>query len=137
MKQKNKSIYGIAGQTSYVKPNNNGKIDLPSELEQFLDGISDDAKLKQLLNAIIEKIPVFTEKQLAALNSGITSDLVTKLSALPDNASLTQELSQKLENSDLADVIDTVAIADETNGDITIQYEDDEPEPQENNNNEE
>lgn len=79
----------------------------------------------------------FTDEEWAAITSGITSGKVAKLDALPTNDELTQELAKKLENSDLADVIDTVAIADETNGDITIQYEDDEPEPQENNNNEE
>ena len=79
----------------------------------------------------------FTDEEWAAITSGITSGKVAKLDALPTNEELSQELAKKLENSDLADVIDTVAIADETNGDITIQYEDDEPEPQENNNNEE
>lgn len=128
-------IYGIAGVTSYVKPNNNGKIDLQSELENFLEGISDKVKLTQLLQRIIELIPTFTEAQIATLNSGITSELVAKLSALPDNDTLVQTLSEKLENSDLAEVIDTINIDDDTSGDITITYDDGEAEPEENNNN--
>lgn len=66
----------------------------------------------------------FTNSQWNAISSGITPALVAKLSALPTNEELNQVLSQKLENSDLASVIDTIAIADQTNGDITIQYDD-------------
>ena len=49
---------------------------------------------------------------------------MAKLEALPTNDELTDTLAEKLEQSDLADVIDTIAIADQTNGDITITYDD-------------
>ena len=65
----------------------------------------------------------FTAAEWAAIQSGITAALVAKLSALPTNADLTQTLARKLEASDLADVINTIAI-NENNGDITIQYDD-------------
>lgn len=76
----------------------------------------------------------FTDEEWAAITSGITSEDVEKLEALPTNDELTETLDEKLEQSDLADVIDTIAIADETNGDITITYDDGEEEPEENNN---
>lgn len=76
----------------------------------------------------------FTDEEWAAITSGITSEDVAKLEALPTNEELTETLDEKLEQSDLADVIDTIAIADETNGDITITYDDGEEEPEENNN---
>lgn len=74
----------------------------------------------------------FTDEEWAAITSGITSEDVAKLDALPTNDELTDTLADKLEQSDLADVIDTIAIADQTNGDITIQYDDGETEPEEN-----
>ena len=64
----------------------------------------------------------------------ITSEDVAKLDALPTNSELEETLSEKLEQSDLAAVIDTIAIADQTNGNITITYDDGEEEPEENNN---
>lgn len=76
----------------------------------------------------------FTDEEWAAITSGITSEDVAKLEALPTNEELTDTLAEKLEQSDLADVIDTIAIADQTNGDITITYDDGEEEPEENNN---
>lgn len=76
----------------------------------------------------------FTDEEWAAITSGITSEDVAKLEALPTNDELTDTLAEKLEQSDLADVIDTIAIADQTNGDITITYDDGEEEPEENNN---
>ena len=53
MAKDNKNIYGIAGLTSYVKPDNNGKIDKESELANFLEGYTEKDKLKD----IIDKIP--------------------------------------------------------------------------------
>lgn len=76
----------------------------------------------------------FTDEEWAAITSGITSEDVAKLDALPSNAELTEALDGKLDQGDLADVIDTIAIADQTNGDITITYDDGEEEPEENNN---
>lgn len=76
----------------------------------------------------------FTDEEWAAITSGITSEDVAKLEALPTNEELTDTLAEKLEQSDLADVIDTIAIADQTNGDITITYDDGEEEPEENDN---
>lgn len=78
----------------------------------------------------------FTDEEWAAITSGITAADVAKLGALPTNEELSNTLAEKLEHSDLADVIDTIAIADETNGDITVQYDDGEEEPEENDNNE-
>ena len=46
----------------------------------------------------------FTAAQWAALNSGITSGLVTKLSDLPTNSELTALLNDKANTSDLAEV---------------------------------
>ena len=46
----------------------------------------------------------FTAAQWAALNSGITSGLVAKLSALPTNSELTALLSGKANTADLAEV---------------------------------
>lgn len=66
----------------------------------------------------------FTDEEWAAITSGITSEDVAKLDALPSNAELTEALNEKLDQGDLADVIDSIAIADQTNGDITIQYDD-------------
>lgn len=66
----------------------------------------------------------FTDEEWAAITSGITSGRVAKLDALPTNAELTEVLDGKLDQGDLADVIDSIAIADQTNGDITIQYDD-------------
>lgn len=75
----------------------------------------------------------FTDEEWAAITSGITSEDVEKLEALPTNDELTETLDEKLEQSDLADVIDTIAIADETNGDITITYDDGQEEEENNN----
>lgn len=76
----------------------------------------------------------FTDEEWAAITSGITPEDVAKLEALPTNEELTETLDEKLEQSDLADVIDTIAIADETNGDITITYDDGQEEEENNNN---
>ena len=51
----------------------------------------------------------FTAAQWAALNSGITSGLVAKLSALPTNSELTTLLNGKANTSDLAEVAAGVA----------------------------
>lgn len=51
----------------------------------------------------------FTAAQWAALNSGITSGLVAKLSALPTNSELATLLSGKANSSDLAEVAAGVA----------------------------
>lgn len=75
----------------------------------------------------------FTDEEWAAITSGITSEDVEKLEALPTNDELTEALDEKLEQSDLADVIDTIAIADQTNGDITITYNDGQEEEENNN----
>ena len=93
MAKNQKGIYGIAGITSYVKPNNNGKIDLQSELKNFLEGVSDKDKLVELLQRIVDLIPAY-----------------------------------------IAEVINTINIADETNGDITITYDDGKEEQEDNNN---
>lgn len=66
----------------------------------------------------------FTDEEWAAITSGITPEDVAKIKALPSNAELTEALDGKLDQGDLADVIDSIAIADQTNGDITIQYDD-------------
>lgn len=76
----------------------------------------------------------FTDEEWAAITSGITPEDVAKIKALPSNAELTEALDGKLDQGDLADVIDSIAIADQTNGDITITYDDGEEEPEENNN---
>ena len=52
MSKENKNVYGIAGLTSYVKPDGNGKIDRESEVYQFLEGMSDKKKLKDILDDI-------------------------------------------------------------------------------------
>ncbi len=75
----------------------------------------------------------FTDEEWATITSGITSEDVAKLDALPTNAELEETLSEKLEQSDLADVIDTITIADQTNGDITITYDDGQVEQNNNN----
>lgn len=75
----------------------------------------------------------FTDEEWATITSGITSEDVAKLDALPTNAELEETLSKKLEQSDLADVIDTITIADQTNGDITITYDDGQVEQNNNN----
>jgi len=75
----------------------------------------------------------FTDEEWAEITSGITSEDVEKLEALPTNDELTEALDEKLEQSDLADVIDTIAIADETNGDITITYDNGQEEEENNN----
>lgn len=51
----------------------------------------------------------YTAAQWAALNSGITSGLVAKLSALPTNSELTTLLNGKANTSDLAEVATNVA----------------------------
>lgn len=77
--------------------------------------------------------PEFSDAEWAAIRSGITAALVTKLSALPTNEQLTLLLSEKLSKSEFADVIDTMQM-NEANGDITISYDDGQPDE---NNNEE
>ena len=51
----------------------------------------------------------YTSAQWAAINSTITSALVTKLNALPDNAGLTTLLSGKVNTSDVQTTVDTSA----------------------------
>lgn len=46
--------FGIAGLTAYVKPDDNGKIDKPSEVERFLEGITDKTKLTDVLQQLIQ-----------------------------------------------------------------------------------
>ena len=90
--------------------------------------IPDDETEYEWMFEVAIKRDNFTDEEWAAITSGITSADVTKLEALPTNDELSQELAEKLEQEDLADVIDTIAIADDTNGDITITYDDGEEE---------
>ena len=50
---KNKNIYGIAGLTSRVEGDGDGKIENLNEVLNFLDGFSDKVKLKDILEAIV------------------------------------------------------------------------------------
>lgn len=90
--------------------------------------IPDDETEYEWMFEVAIKRDNFTDEEWAAITSGITSADVSKLEALPTNDELSQELAKKLEQEDLADVIDTIAIADDTNGDITITYDDGEEE---------
>ena len=56
----------------------------------------------------------FTAAQWAAINSGITGTLVTKLGALPTNAELTTLLNGKADKSEMSVVAGTGANADKT-----------------------
>lgn len=98
--------------------------------------VPDGGTQYQWLFEVAIKRDNFTDEELAAITSGITADDVAKLGALPTSEELSDALAEKLEHSDLADVIDTISIADETNGDITVQYDDGEEETGENDNNE-
>lgn len=90
--------------------------------------IPDGGTQYQWLFEVAIKRDNFTDEEWAAITSGITAEDVAKLGALPTNEELNDTLAEKLEHSDLADVIDTIAIADESNGDITVQYDDGEDE---------
>ena len=75
-----KGIYGIAGAID-PKMEHDGKIDLESEVEKFLEGFSENDKLKQILLAfatkdatptriIVTDITALTGDQLDALRCG-------------------------------------------------------------------
>ncbi len=57
---KKNGIFGFAGITSYVEPNNNGVIDNDAEVKQFLAGMSDQATLKGQLESALNADIIFT-----------------------------------------------------------------------------
>ncbi len=57
---KKNGIFGFAGVTSYVEPNNNGVIDNDAEVKQFLSGMSDQTTLKDQLENLLNANIIFT-----------------------------------------------------------------------------
>ncbi len=53
-------IFGFAGITSYVAPNNNGVIDNEAEVKEFLAGMSDQNTLKDQLENVLNADIIFT-----------------------------------------------------------------------------
>lgn len=99
-----KRVYGVAGVTSYVKPNNNGRIDNPAEVERFLEGFDDKTTLKEYLATIIEvdDIAALTAELLDSLRAG---DKVVKVTGTKKHAY-------------------TVAYKDDVRGEASLVYAD-------------